>query len=104
VLTTLKDIFRPTFVRVVWTVAIGGLLTGVGFLLLLASVAGPPIYGEVASVFVLGYAVANWLHLRGASALFAFFAFQSLYMYVLVLLATHLVKRVFRIADRGGVR
>ena len=81
---TVKDIFRPTALKITLSVFAALFLTGFGFFVGLFSVHGPdwPLY--IASVFLLPGMLLGWLGAEGTVAMVLFVPLQFVYIYALV--------------------
>lgn len=92
-LTTLKDIFRPTRRKVMFAAVLGHILTIVALFLSGLARHGPHFVDYATLPFKMPYAFLVWLNLRGHFALIVFPVFTFLYWYIIFSLCLHVVRR-----------
>lgn len=104
-LTTLKDIFRPTRAKIGWTLATGIPLTLFGFALAFASVHGSDLLAYIAGIFLLPTFIlsrvapyASLFYSNDVVVVVLFLILQFSYFYVIVGVVTLLLGKAKRVA------
>lgn len=94
-LTTLKDVFRPTWAKLIFSVMVGPCLT-VGALLVGGMARHGPIFVQYAVLpFVMPYAFIVWLGYEGHFSWIALLVSAFLYWYVIFSVCASLVAHLF---------